>query len=88
MTTASPTQSAASIPTTGEAPMRDRVGQPVSEHTIDGGYSGQITLIRGRSSYPDNPDLIFVKSELVGSLYLSLEQAENLAKALAKAVQA
>lgn len=43
--------------------MSARVALPIVEKVMDGGYSGDIAITRGRAGDPDaNPDMVFVES--------------------------
>ena len=55
----------------------------LAEETVDGGYSGELTVTRA-AGVPGLPEMVFVNSDIpsMGSLALSLEQAANLAGVL------
>lgn len=59
----------------------------VSELTIDGGYSGEVTITRRRARDPrTNPDLVVVESDDLDKLVLTTEQAATLAATLREVV--
>lgn len=67
-----------------------RVAHPVAERTIDGGYSGDVTVTRGEARADGNfPDLIFVTAELLQcDLVLFAPEARRLAAALLEVAEA
>jgi hypothetical protein len=65
-----------------------RVAHPVAERAVDGGYSGPLTVTRGRGDPEVAPDMVFVESEWLNSrLVLSLTEARALAQALGEVAE-
>lgn len=66
------------------------VAHPIAERTIDGGYSGDVTVTQGAPRADiDAPDLIFVTAELLNcDLVLFAPEARRLAAALLEVAEA